>query len=186
MPLEVGLLFKMPYSKSMILHFTEYWKIIVFPPSFCMCSLQYLRGIWILTWNLVIWDTLWAAQSFPVNWLPVPSFHQGYSGRGAHDAAREIGGIREYGEAQVQKMYRNVFKTWCPPALMRILMTTDLPPHVNNCAMDRDEVGKMQEGDLISLHLADSFCFSSGLTHFQQFREEFEWWIFHLTLYILK
>lgn len=128
MPLEVGLLFKMPYSKSMILHFTEYWKIIVFPPSFCMCSLQYLRGIWILTWNLVIWDTLWAAQSFPVNWLPVPSFHQGYSGRGAHDAAREIGGIREYGEAQVQKMYRNVFKTWCPPALMRILMTTNLPP----------------------------------------------------------
>lgn len=26
----------MPYSKSMILHLTEYWKIIVFTPTFCI------------------------------------------------------------------------------------------------------------------------------------------------------
>lgn len=48
-------------------------------------------------------------------------------------------------------------------------------PLVYICAMDSDKVGKRQEVYLLLLQLEDSFSFSSGLTHFQQLREEFEW-----------
>lgn len=84
-------------------------------------------GTWILMWNLVTWDTVWSDCSV-LSLLTDCLLHTSTKvtpAAGAHGAAKEIRGITEYREAQIHKMYR-AFKTWCPPALIHILMTAIL------------------------------------------------------------